>query len=125
MGERPEWLPVVVAVRELRVWSLYAPGQMADYNLGEDRPAAASWAGTVMYWLLLPLAAVGLRALRADGFAVAPLVGTFALVAATAAAFYGLVRFRVPAEVSLVVLAATGIDRLLPRAGPRRAPAAS
>ena len=113
--ERPARLPVVVAVRELRVWSLYAPGQMADYNLGEDRPAAASWAGTVMFWLLLPFGAAGLWALRAEGVPVLPLLGPFVLVAVTAAAFYGLVRFRVPAEISLVVLAAVGIDRLLAR----------
>ena len=112
-GERLARLPAVVAVRELRVWSLYAPDQMVDYNLGEDRPAAASWAGTVMYWLLLPPGALGLWSLRARGVPVAPLLGPFVLVALTAAAFYGLVRFRVPAEISLVVLAAVGIDRLL------------
>jgi hypothetical protein len=35
------------------------------------------------------------------------------IVTITAAAIYGLVRFRVPAEVSLVVLTAVAVDALL------------
>ena len=111
IADRPEWLPVVAAVRELRVWSLYAPGQMAEYNVGEDRPEEASWAGAIAYWTLLPLAVLGAVRLRRRGVRLAPLLGTFALVAVTAAAFYGLVRFRVPAEVSLVVLASAATVR--------------
>jgi hypothetical protein len=42
---------------------------------------------------------------------------TFVLVTITAVLFYGLVRFRVPAEVGLVVLAAAGIDELWSRWG--------
>ena len=43
------------------------------------------------------------------------------IVAVTAAAIYGLVRFRIPAEVSLVVLAAVAVDGWL---GGRSEPAA-
>jgi hypothetical protein len=35
------------------------------------------------------------------------------LVSITAAAIYGLVRFRIPAEVSVVVLSAVAVDRAL------------
>src|SRR5918994_225599 len=43
-----------------------------------------------------------------------PLVAPFVMVTIVAAAFYGITRFRVPAEVSIVVLAAVAVDRWLP-----------
>ena len=41
---------------------------------------------------------------------ITPLVAQFVIVTVTAAAIYGLIRFRTPAEVSLVVLAAVAVD---------------
>jgi 4-amino-4-deoxy-L-arabinose transferase-like glycosyltransferase len=106
-------LPVVVAVRIARVWSLYAPGQMASYNVNEGRDAGVSWAGFVTFWLLVPCAAVGAVMLRRRRVPITPLIAQFVVVTITAAAIYGLVRFRVPAEVSLVVLAAVAVDAWL------------
>jgi 4-amino-4-deoxy-L-arabinose transferase-like glycosyltransferase len=103
-------LPVVVAVRVARVWSLYAPGQMASYNTGEGRDVAVSWAGFVTFWLLVPCAAVGAVMLRRRRVPITPLIAQFVVVTITAAAIYGLVRFRIPAEVSIVVLAAVAVD---------------
>lgn len=103
-------LPVVVAVREARVWSLYAPGFMADYNVNEGRDVEVSWAGFFAFWVLVPCAVVGAVRLRRRRVPITPLVSQFVVVAVTAAAIYGLVRFRVPAEVSLVVLAAVAVD---------------
>ena len=65
-----------------------------------------SWAGFFAFWVLVPFAAVGAVLLRRRRVPITPLVSQFVVVAVTAAAIYGLVRFRVPAEVSLVVLAA-------------------
>jgi 4-amino-4-deoxy-L-arabinose transferase-like glycosyltransferase len=103
-------VPVVVAVRVARVWSLYAPGQMASYNTGEGRDVEVSWAGFAAFWVLVPCAVVGAVTLRRRRVPITPLVEQFVMVTITAAAIYGLVRFRVPAEVSLVVLAAVAID---------------
>ncbi|MFI5053551.1 MAG: ArnT family glycosyltransferase [Acidimicrobiia bacterium] len=103
-------LPVVAAVRVARVWSLYAPGLMASYNENEGREQWASWAGFVTFWLLVPVAVVGGVVLRRRRVPITPLVAQFAIVTVTAAAIYGIVRFRVPAEVSLVVLAAVAVD---------------
>ena len=108
--EHPGRLPAVVAVRVARVWSLYAPGQMASYNTGEGRPEEVSWAGFVSFWVLVPGAVVGAVVLRRRRVPLTPLVSQFVIVTVTAAAIYGLVRFRVPAEVSLVVLAAVAVD---------------
>jgi hypothetical protein len=45
---------------------------------------------------------------------VLPLLAPIVVVTVVAAALYGLMRFRAPAEVSIVALAAVGIDRLVP-----------
>lgn len=111
IGDHLSRLPVVVAVREARVWSLYAPGFMANYNVNEGRDVEVSWAGFFAFWILVPCAVVGTVVLRRRRVPITPLVSQFAVVVVTAAAIYGLVRFRVPAEVSLVVLAAVAVDR--------------
>jgi 4-amino-4-deoxy-L-arabinose transferase-like glycosyltransferase len=103
-------LPVVAAVRVARVWSLYAPGLMASYNENEGREQWASWTGFVAFWVLVPAAAAGGIVLRRRRVPITPLIAQFAVVTVTAAAIYGIVRFRVPAEVSLVVLAAVAVD---------------
>jgi 4-amino-4-deoxy-L-arabinose transferase-like glycosyltransferase len=108
-------LPAVVATRVARVWSFYAPDQMAWYNQGEGRPRWASYLGLGAYYLLLAGAVGGTVILRRRRTPVWPLASTAIIVTVTAAAFYGLVRFRVPAEVAIVVLAAVTIDALLRR----------
>jgi 4-amino-4-deoxy-L-arabinose transferase-like glycosyltransferase len=105
-------LPVVVAARVGRVWSIYAPGQMADYNQNEGRPVWASWLGFVSFWVLVPFAVWGGVLLRRRRVPITPLVAQFVIVTVTAAAIYGLVRFRVPAEISLVVLAAVACEHV-------------
>ncbi|MEX1007248.1 MAG: glycosyltransferase family 39 protein [Acidimicrobiia bacterium] len=119
IGDHLERLPAVVAVRVARVWSLYAPGAMVDYNQGEGREPWASWMAFVAFWLLVPFAIGGAVILRRRA-PLTPLVAQFVVVTITAAAVYGLVRFRVPAEVSIVVLAAVAVDRLLDRLSPSR-----
>jgi hypothetical protein len=108
-------VPTVVVTRLARVWSLYAPGYMAEYNAGEGREEWASWLGFVSFWVMVPLAVFGGVVLRRRRVPLTPLVAQFVMVTVTALAIYGLVRFRVPAEVALVVLAAVGIDGLLAR----------
>ena len=84
-------LPVVVGVREARVWSLYAPGFMANYNVNEGRDVEVSWAGFFAFWVLVPCAVVGGVQLRRRRVPITPLVAQFVIVAVTAAAIYGLV----------------------------------
>jgi 4-amino-4-deoxy-L-arabinose transferase-like glycosyltransferase len=114
-------LPIVAAARVGRIWGVYAPGQMVDYSegdlqrTGEGREAWASWWGIVMWWALVPLAAYGAVILRRRGAMVLPLVMTAVVITVTAVAFYGLVRFRVPAEIAVVVLAAAALDALVTR----------
>ena len=58
----------------------------------------------------MPCAVVGGVVLRRRKVPITPLVAQFAIVTVTAAAIYGITRFRTPAEVSLVVLAAVAFD---------------
>ena len=116
-------VPVVVAARVGRVWSIYAPGQMADYNRNEGRPVWASWLAFASFWVLVPFAVRAACCCAGGKVPITPLVAQFVIVTITAAAIYGLVRFRVPAEVSLVVLAAVAFDHVWSRrSAPRRRP---
>ena len=102
-------LPLVVAAREGRVWSVFKVRDMVSLNRGEGRERWASWLAFGSFWLLVPVGWLGWRRLRARGVLTAPLTLLAAHVALVAAAFYGLVRFRVPFEVVLVVLAAVAL----------------
>ena len=113
LADHLDRLPVVVAARVARVWSVYAPGYMADYNRGEGREVWASWLGFAAFWLLVPFTVAGAVILRRRRVPITPLVAQFVVVTITAAAIYGLVRFRIPAEVSIVVLSAVAVDRLV------------
>jgi 4-amino-4-deoxy-L-arabinose transferase-like glycosyltransferase len=114
IGDHAGRLPVVIAARLGRVWSLYAPWQSAELTEGEGRPVGLSLVGALTFWLLIPVAFVGVIVLRRNP-ALVPLLGPFLLVTVVVAATYGTARFRVPAEVPLVVLAGVGADRLIDR----------
>ncbi len=102
-------LPKVAVVRALRTWGLYAPRQQIDFESLEGRPRSWQRAGTVMFWILLPFAAVGAFALRRRRRLSWPLVATAVTVTALSAATYGQQRFRIAAEPALLVLAAVAL----------------
>lgn len=108
VGNHTRDLPKVLLARQGRVWSAYETHQMWWYNQGEGRERIWSRVGEYVYRALVALAAVGALSIRRQRRVLWPLLTTFVVVAVTATLFYGLVRFRVPAEVALVVLAAQG-----------------
>jgi predicted membrane metal-binding protein len=71
---------------------------------------------------LLPLAAVGGIWLRRRRVRIWLLFTPVWVVVISAAVFYGTPRFRVPAEPTVVVLAAVGIGALLGRRWPQLGP---
>jgi 4-amino-4-deoxy-L-arabinose transferase-like glycosyltransferase len=113
-------LPIVVTARVGRIWGVYRPFQMADFSVGEGRPKWASLAGWAMFWPLLGLAAAGVVILRRRRVSLLPLLAPLVLVTLVAAAFYGLIRFRVPAEPPIVVLAAVALETAWVRLASRR-----
>lgn len=111
-GDHAGRLVPVVALRVLRTWTVWPldPSEKVTYNAfvsGRDR--TAEWATLVMGWLVMALAIAGAVALRRRGVALAPLVAPLALVTLVSALFFGDVRFREAADVSLVLLAAAAL----------------
>jgi 4-amino-4-deoxy-L-arabinose transferase-like glycosyltransferase len=101
--------PKVMAVRVLRTWALYAPHQQVNFETLEGRPHEWQWRGTILTWVLLPFAVVGLVLSIRRRVQVWPLAATAIGVSITAALTYGQQRFRVAAEPAIYVLAAVAI----------------
>ncbi|MDQ1520243.1 MAG: hypothetical protein QOI55_1316, partial [Actinomycetota bacterium] len=110
-------LPIVVAARVGRTWSVFRPMDMLDFNRGEGRERWVTALGLWVYFPLLGLAIAGAfvvarRNARVLWVLVVPAIASTVGVAAT----YGQTRFRAAVEPSLVVLAATALvvvaDRL-------------
>jgi 4-amino-4-deoxy-L-arabinose transferase-like glycosyltransferase len=118
--DHAERLPAVLGVRALRPWGLYSPGgEIALHDLGEGRDKTTSWLGLAMCWLLIALAVPGLIALRSRGRPLSLMLAPFALVVFVSLTAYGSLRFRAPADVALVLLAAVALDTAWSRLQPR------
>ena len=110
MGDHLGRLPVVVAARLGRAWGLYAPtAQLRFDEFAEARPLESSQVGLGMYYALAILSIGGIVALRRKGTPSFPLTVWLVNVAITVVVFYGMTRFRAPAEPALVLLASVGI----------------
>jgi 4-amino-4-deoxy-L-arabinose transferase-like glycosyltransferase len=105
-------LPRVVGARVGRLWEVFRPHQTAEFDWTEGRgPDIGAWA-LLVYLATLALAVAGGGVRWGRRRPLLPLAAIVATVTITAAAFYGAVRFRVPADVVLVVLAAVAVDAL-------------
>lgn len=109
-------LPAVLAVRVLRTWDLYQPRRMVLF--AEGRWVRADQAGVIAYFLLLPIAFAGGWLLRRRRGDILTLLAPVALVLLLSLIGYGIPRFRAPAEITIVVLAAVALARLTERRWP-------
>lgn len=109
--------PRVMAVRVLRTWSLWSPRQEVYLNSGEGDEPWVSWSAIAVSWALMALGVAGWVVLRARDRPVWPFAANAVAVTITSAAFYGLARFRIGADVALLVGAAVALE-----AGLRRLP---
>lgn len=129
VGDHLGRLPVVVAARIGRLWNLYAPLQTVRWDGElEGRGVLATRLGLVSYYAMLPAAVYGLVVLRRRRLPLSPLLAMAAVVTLAAVTTFGILRYRVPADVAMVVAAAVGVDALLRRwwavgDGPPDAPA--
>ncbi len=110
-------LPVVMTVRILRTWDVYQPWRGTAYNEGRNFTIARI--GLISYWLLLPLAVWGATLLYRRHAPLRVLLAPVLLVTISSALSWGTTRFRHPAEISIVILAAIALCAALDR---RRAP---
>jgi 4-amino-4-deoxy-L-arabinose transferase-like glycosyltransferase len=105
--------PLVGALRELWLWSLWRPGWtvfMSGVYLG--RPRWIAWTQIAAFWLLTPFALYGFVLARRRRLLVAPLVTLVAFTAAIGLLVVGHLRYRIPVELAWVLLGAIAIDRL-------------
>ena len=106
-------VPLVAATRVGRVWDVFNPRQNADLNASyEGRGVRPSHLGLITYWLLVPAAVFGAVTLRRRRTSLLPELSTILVVTTAAALTFGLTRYRVPAEVALVAVAAVGLEEL-------------
>lgn len=102
-------VPLVMAARFARTWGLWEP-----FAVPEGRRAWVEKLGAAIYFVLIPFAVYGVMLLRRRRFPLLILLAPFITVTVTTLLAYGQIRFRHSAELSLVVLAAVALDRLLP-----------
>ena len=96
-----------------RLWGVYAPiQQLRADKLVEGRAFKLSVLALVQYWFLLPLAGMGVLTLRRSGQPLLPLLAWPLVATVVAALTMGTTRYRVPAEVALVLLAAVSLNAL-------------
>ena len=106
--------PVVAALRVARMWEFYGPAENLSMNVAiEARGDLPSNAGLAVYYALWPFAVVGGYSLWRRGELVIPYLAVAVMVSVTAALTFGLTRYRVPADVALIALAAVGADTLV------------
>jgi hypothetical protein len=115
-GDHGGRLVPIAGVRVLRTWTVWPldPDEKVTYNaFVSGRDKTAEWAALFMGWAVMGLAIGGAVMLRRRGVALAPLLAPLVLVTLVSALFFGDVRFREAADVSLVLLAAAAVSRLL------------
>jgi Dolichyl-phosphate-mannose-protein mannosyltransferase len=119
---REHWqqLPAVAAMRIGRTWGVFRPVPDDFVATAEGRPVWGLAAATIGVYMLLPLAIVGVGVLRRRGTRVYPLLVQAAVVSVAAALAWGATRFRTPADVAMVILAAATIDAGIDAARARR-----
>jgi 4-amino-4-deoxy-L-arabinose transferase-like glycosyltransferase len=108
-------VPVVIAAREGRAWSLFRPFAQMRLDHGRGTRLAVLQLGLLTYWLLLLPAVAGAVILRRRGTPVFPLLAFPVIVMVAVAVTYGFTRFRASAEVPIALLAAVAIDAAVRR----------
>ena len=104
-------LPNIELKRVARSLDLFALDNMMHGDVGEERERWASWACIVSFWILAPLAAVGVKLTRRCDRAV--LLIPMGIALAATVLIYGGHRIRSAAEPSIVILAAIAVNRVL------------
>ncbi len=113
MSDHASRLPVVVAARLGRTFDIYRPFQQSRLEAERGHtPIWVEWIGLIAYWALIPLAVVGAVAARRRRIPIYPLIALPVIVVLAVAPTMGIVRYRTPAEIALVLLASFGIDVL-------------
>jgi 4-amino-4-deoxy-L-arabinose transferase-like glycosyltransferase len=107
-------VPAVMAARVGGAVGLFRPFRHVHFGALEGRDASWGRVGFWAYWALIPIALHGALVLRRRRAPLWPILAPLAMVLAVTALVYGSIRFRLAAEVPLLVLAAVAMDCWLP-----------
>jgi 4-amino-4-deoxy-L-arabinose transferase-like glycosyltransferase len=102
-------LPLVAVAREGRLLGYWRPDLVVDAGEAEGRPAWASWLGLVTFWLLLPAAIVGARALHRRHVTIWPFVAVLISTVVVTLLFSGIPRQRLGLDIVTCVLVAAAV----------------
>jgi 4-amino-4-deoxy-L-arabinose transferase-like glycosyltransferase len=112
-GDHPGRVPAVLGVRLLRTFGLWQPVRHVYFAEGRAMPARPL--AVACCWMVLALGIAGAVMMRRRRLVLAILLAPVALAVVTTLIAFGYSRFRYAADVSLIVLAATAIERLAAR----------
>jgi 4-amino-4-deoxy-L-arabinose transferase-like glycosyltransferase len=104
--------PVVMAARVGRTFGFFRPFQQMGLETERGTPKWVFRIAFFMYWALLPLAVAGAVIARRRDVPIYPFLVFPALAVFTVLLTIGSVRYRAPAEVPLIMLAAVALDAL-------------
>ncbi len=114
-------LSFVLWARIGRAWGVYAPFEQIKADVPvEYREYSLSRIGLIQYWSMLPFVAGGLVVARRRKLPLTPLLVWPGLTTFAAAITFGNTRYRVAAEITVVLLAALGAGRLIEHLRARR-----
>jgi len=122
LSDNLDRFPVVVAARVGRMWELYDPiGKLRwdSFEMGRS-PNTVTRVALAQFYVLAILAVVGLVMLRRRHIIIYPLLALAVACTLAAVVAFGGTRYRVPAEVGIVIAAAVPLCALLERWFPTR-----
>jgi hypothetical protein len=108
-------LPVVITAREGRAFGVFRPSQQMRFETTRGTPENYIRIGFFVTWALEIMAIVGVVVMRRRRISLCPILAFIAVVAIGIAFTFGGTRYRAPAEVSIVLLAAGRHRRRAPR----------
>ncbi len=111
MRDHTARVPWVVGARVGRTFGLYQPRNQIELDHDvESKETALGELGLVTWYAIAVAGGVGLLGLRRAGRPIFPLVAIVGSVVVTVALIYGNTRFRLPAELALMIPAAVSLD---------------
>ena len=121
IGKHKSQATIVALAWCRRTFGFFRPVQQMHIE-AQDRnsPLWVFRVGFAMYWLMLPFAVVGFVSARRRRIPVYPLLAFAATALIAVLPTIGAVRYRAPAEIALVSLAAAGLETVLSVAAPTR-----
>lgn len=113
MSKNKSRVPIVMAARAGRTFGVFRPAQQMHLETERSTNLWVMRLAFIAYWVLLPLALAGFVRARQLRIPAYPLLVFPLLILLSVLPTIGSVRYRAPAEVSLIILSALGIDAIV------------